>query len=157
MLHPALHARTVQLKLRYSDFSTITRAHTFASPTQLDIDLIEHSRGLLRANWHGLSGGSQVWQVVEEFFKLSMVFDGSTKKFRLLIRKGDRHGLGFAGPIGKHDRYRVAWLVPADHSVHVIGRRHAAAVHLAHLVTDIQTGRIGRTCPVHTANSASHV
>ena len=25
--------------------------------------------GLLRANWHGLSGGSQVWQVVDEFFK----------------------------------------------------------------------------------------
>ncbi len=46
-----LHARTVQLKLRYSDFSTITRAHTFAAPTQLDIDLIEHSRSLLRANW----------------------------------------------------------------------------------------------------------
>jgi DNA polymerase-4 len=38
------------LKLRYSDFATITRAHTFSSPTQLDIDLIEHSRGLLRAN-----------------------------------------------------------------------------------------------------------
>ena len=33
-----LHARTIQLKLRYSDFSTITRAHTFASPTQLDMD-----------------------------------------------------------------------------------------------------------------------
>ncbi len=46
-----LHARTMQLKLRYSDFSTITRAHTFASPTQLDIDLIEHSRKLLHANW----------------------------------------------------------------------------------------------------------
>ena len=25
--------------------------------------------GLLRANWHGLSGGSQVWQAVEAFFK----------------------------------------------------------------------------------------
>src|SRR6202050_2414046 len=46
-----LHARTMQLKLRYSDFSTITRAPTFRSPTQLDIDLIEHSRKLLRANW----------------------------------------------------------------------------------------------------------
>jgi hypothetical protein len=25
--------------------------------------------GLLRANWHGLSGGSEVWQVVESFFR----------------------------------------------------------------------------------------
>jgi len=46
-----LHARTLQLKLRYSDFSTITRAHTLTRPTQLDIDLIEQSRRLLHANW----------------------------------------------------------------------------------------------------------
>ena len=46
-----LHARTMQLKLRYSDFSTITRAHTLTRPTQLDIDLIEQSRRLLRGNW----------------------------------------------------------------------------------------------------------
>jgi DNA polymerase-4 len=47
----ALYARTIQLKLRYSDFSTITRAHSLPAPTQLDIDLIEHSRRLLHANW----------------------------------------------------------------------------------------------------------
>jgi DNA polymerase-4 len=46
-----LHARTVQLKLRYSDFSTITRAHTLTEPTQLDIELLEESRALFRANW----------------------------------------------------------------------------------------------------------
>ena len=46
-----LHARTIQLKLRYSDFTTITRAATLPSPTQLDIDLIEHSRKLFQANW----------------------------------------------------------------------------------------------------------
>jgi DNA polymerase-4 len=46
-----LHARTLQLKLRYSDFSTITRAHTLTRPSQLDIDLIEQSRRLLHANW----------------------------------------------------------------------------------------------------------
>jgi DNA polymerase-4 len=47
----SLHTRTIQLKLRYSDFNTITRAHSLPAPTQLDIDLIEHSRRLLRANW----------------------------------------------------------------------------------------------------------
>jgi len=46
-----IHARTVQLKLRYTDFSTITRANSLPAPTQLDIDLIEESRRLLRANW----------------------------------------------------------------------------------------------------------
>ena len=48
-----MHARTIQLKLRYSDFTTITRAHTFDEATQLDIELIEHSRLLFRRNWNG--------------------------------------------------------------------------------------------------------
>ena len=46
-----LHARTIQLKLRYSDFSTITRAHSLARPTQLDTELFEQSRDLFRHNW----------------------------------------------------------------------------------------------------------
>jgi DNA polymerase-4 len=48
-----LHARTVQIKLRYSDFSTFTRAHTLDHATQVDIDLIEHARLLFRLNWTG--------------------------------------------------------------------------------------------------------
>ena len=46
-----LKARTIQLKLRYTDFTTITRAQTLPVPTQLDIALIEASRRLLRTNW----------------------------------------------------------------------------------------------------------
>ena len=46
-----LHARTVQLKLRYCDFSTITRAHTLPQSTQLDVELFEAVRKLFRANW----------------------------------------------------------------------------------------------------------
>jgi DNA polymerase-4 len=45
-----LCAKTVQLKLRYSDFTTITRAYTFPAPTQLDMDLIGQARSLLHAN-----------------------------------------------------------------------------------------------------------
>ncbi len=45
-----LHARTVQLKLRYSDFSTITRAHTLDHPTQLDTAIFNEARMLLRRN-----------------------------------------------------------------------------------------------------------
>jgi DNA polymerase-4 len=46
-----LHARTIQLKLRYSDFSTFTRAHSIARPTQLDTDLFEQARALFHRNW----------------------------------------------------------------------------------------------------------
>lgn len=45
------YARTVQLKLRYKDFTTITRAHTLPAPTQLDIEIFEHIRALFRKNW----------------------------------------------------------------------------------------------------------
>jgi DNA polymerase-4 len=45
------YARTVQLKLRYKDFTTITRAHTLPAPTQLDTEIFEHIRALFRKNW----------------------------------------------------------------------------------------------------------
>jgi len=45
------HARTIQLKLRYKDFTTITRAHTLPAPTQLDTEIFEQARALFRANW----------------------------------------------------------------------------------------------------------
>lgn len=48
-----LWARTVQIKLRYHDFSTYTRARTLDHATQLDIDLLEASRQLFRENWNG--------------------------------------------------------------------------------------------------------
>jgi DNA polymerase-4 len=45
------YARTIQLKLRYKDFTTLTRAHTLAAPTQLDTEIFEHIRALFRKNW----------------------------------------------------------------------------------------------------------
>ena len=45
-----LEARTIQLKLRYSDFSTITRAHSVARATELDTELFEEVRRLFRQN-----------------------------------------------------------------------------------------------------------
>jgi len=47
-----LHARTIQLKLRYKDFTTITRAHSLAASTQLDTEIFEQVRTLFRKNWH---------------------------------------------------------------------------------------------------------
>jgi len=52
-----LEARTIQLKLRYSDFSTITRAHTPPRATQLDTEIFAEIRELFRRNW---KAGSRV-------------------------------------------------------------------------------------------------
>ena len=46
-----LHARTIQLKLRYKDFTTITRAHSLPASTQLDTEIFEQIRALFRKNW----------------------------------------------------------------------------------------------------------
>ena len=52
-----VHARTLQLKLRYKDFTTITRAHSVEMPTQLDNEIFYEVRKLFHANWRQ---GSQV-------------------------------------------------------------------------------------------------
>jgi DNA polymerase-4 len=46
-----LHARTIQLKLRFADFSTITRAHSVPRATQLDTELYQEIRALFQQNW----------------------------------------------------------------------------------------------------------
>ncbi len=46
-----LWSKTIQLKLRYSDFSTYTRARTLESATQLDNVILETVRGLFETNW----------------------------------------------------------------------------------------------------------
>jgi DNA polymerase-4 len=46
-----LHSRTVQLKLRYSDFTTLTRAHTLRQATQIDTELAAEAKRLFHANW----------------------------------------------------------------------------------------------------------
>jgi DNA polymerase-4 len=46
-----LHAHTLQLKLRYSDFSTLTRARSIAGTTQVDTEILEVVRALFRREW----------------------------------------------------------------------------------------------------------
>jgi DNA polymerase-4 len=46
-----LYARTIQLKLRYSDFSTITRAKSLDHATQIDAEILTAIRGLFRENF----------------------------------------------------------------------------------------------------------
>lgn len=47
----ALFARTVQIKLRYTDFSTFTRAHTLSHATDLDTEILGEVRRLFARNW----------------------------------------------------------------------------------------------------------
>jgi DNA polymerase-4 len=42
---------TIQLKLRYSDFSTITRAYSLANPTQVDTEVYSTVLKLFHDNW----------------------------------------------------------------------------------------------------------
>jgi DNA polymerase-4 len=44
-------ARTIQLKLRYSDFTTITRAHSLPAPTVMDTEIFDVVRRLFYTNW----------------------------------------------------------------------------------------------------------
>src|SRR5947209_5113806 len=44
-------ARTIQLKLRYSDFSTITRAQSLTNPTQVDTEVYSTVLKLFHDNW----------------------------------------------------------------------------------------------------------
>ena len=89
-----LHARTIQLKLRYSDFSTITRAHAFASPTQLDIDLVEHSRRLLQANWNRREAirliGIHASGFTEEQGQLNLIDGGRAERWRQALEATDK-------------------------------------------------------------------
>jgi len=44
-------ARTLQLKLRYKDFTTITRARTLDTPTHLDNEIYHQIHSLFHTNW----------------------------------------------------------------------------------------------------------
>jgi DNA polymerase-4 len=46
-------AQVVTLKLRYSDFTTISRQHTLVSPTAIDTEIRDAANSLLGAAWSG--------------------------------------------------------------------------------------------------------
>jgi DNA polymerase-4 len=45
--------RTVTIKLRYTDFTTLTRQHSLAAPTDADLAIAEAGMALLDATWSG--------------------------------------------------------------------------------------------------------
>ena len=72
-----LYARTIQLKLRYKDFTTITRAHSLPTPTQLDGEIFEEVRKLFRKNW-------QPGREVRLLGVQASSFEGRTEQINLL-------------------------------------------------------------------------
>jgi DNA polymerase-4 len=88
-----LHSRTVQIKLRYSDFTTITRARSLDQSTQLDRDVFETARGLLRGAWRRGEKvrllGVQVSSLSPIEGQLSLLDDEKTIKWRDALRAVD--------------------------------------------------------------------
>jgi len=89
-----LFARTVQLKLRYKDFTTITRARTLSRATDLDTELLAESRELFRNNWKrgaevrlvGVHAGS----LVAGEGQLSLLDSERTDRWKKALAAADR-------------------------------------------------------------------
>jgi DNA polymerase-4 len=88
-----LFSRTVQLKLRYSDFSTITRAHTLDHATDIDIELLEHARALFLKNWNGGAVrliGVHAGSLESEEGQLSLLDNQRQERWRKTLEAVDR-------------------------------------------------------------------
>jgi len=89
-----LYARTVQLKLRYSDFSTITRAHSLARPTQVDNEILDEVLTLFRRYWkHGAAVrllGVQASSLDKAEPQPDLLRGGESQKWRRLLFAADR-------------------------------------------------------------------
>ncbi len=94
-----LHSRTVQIKLRYQDFSTITRAHSLDHSTQLDHELFDTARDLFRRNWKPGAKvrllGVQASSLSAIEGQLNLLDDAKTVRWRDALRAVD----------GLRDRY----------------------------------------------------
>ena len=88
-----LFARTVQIKLRYSDFSTFTRAHTLDHGTNLDIELLEEARRLLHTNWTGAAIrliGVHAGSLEDAQGQLNLLDGGKSEQWRKALSAVDR-------------------------------------------------------------------
>ncbi len=89
-----VHARTIQLKLRYKDFTTITRARTLPAPTQLDTEIFEQVRLLFYKNWkQGVPIrllGVQASSFTTEADQMSLLEGGRQQRWRDALSAADR-------------------------------------------------------------------
>jgi DNA polymerase IV len=88
------YARTIQLKLRYKDFTTLTRAHTLASPTQLDTEIFEQVRALFRKNWkkgvHVRLLGVHTSSFTAEADQINLLEGGRQQRWKDALAAADR-------------------------------------------------------------------
>ncbi|MCC6539052.1 MAG: DNA polymerase IV [Bryobacterales bacterium] len=99
-----LWTRTVQLKLRYSDFSTFTRAHTLDHATQVDTEILAEIRALFARHWTGQPIrllGVQAGNLTPDEGQLSLLDQEKSDRWRRALSAADamrdRYGDGSVG------------------------------------------------------------
>jgi DNA polymerase-4 len=113
-----LYSHTIQLKLRYSDFSTITRARTLEEATQLDTVILDNVRDLFRRNWDRSRAvrllGVHAGQLQQIEGQLPLIERGRHKKWSRALQAADRlrdrfgeRAVGLAAAMGHGRRERV--------------------------------------------------
>ncbi len=92
-----LFARTVQLKLRVKDFTTITRAQTLGEATAIDRIALEAILALFRENWRPSGAatavrllGVQVSHLTEEEPQPNLLTGAEDEKWRKALRAADK-------------------------------------------------------------------
>jgi DNA polymerase IV len=88
-----LYARTVQIKLRYQDFSTFTRSRTLDHATQIDTELARAARDLFHRNWKG--GAIRLLGVYAQSLEAAegqtrLLDDSETEKWRRTLAAVDK-------------------------------------------------------------------
>ncbi|MFT5434508.1 MAG: DNA polymerase-4 [Myxococcota bacterium] len=112
-----LWSRTVQLKLRYSDFTTLTRSKTLEDPTQLDNVILETVRMLFRDSWNGRRVrllGVHVGSLMEPGGQMGLLEGDDRRKWEDLLGAADKlrdrfgeSAVGLAGAMKHGRRERV--------------------------------------------------
>lgn len=90
----SLSPRTLQLKLRYSDFTTLTRAHSLPRPTQIDSEIFREIGKLFHDNWERRRAvrllGVQASNFQEEGGQMALLDDDRHSKWTQALSATDR-------------------------------------------------------------------
>jgi len=88
-----LFTRTVQIKLRYSDFSTFTRSRTLDHASQIDREIADAARDLFHKAWSGKPIrllGVYAQQLEGEEGQTNLIAEEKTEKWRKTLKAVDR-------------------------------------------------------------------
>jgi DNA polymerase-4 len=112
-----LWSRTIQIKLRYTDFTTLTRAKTLDEATQLDNVILGTVRKLFRENWSGRKVrllGVQAGSLTDPAGQLGLFNEAVPKKWGGVLAAADKlrdrfgeSAVGLAGAMKHGRRERV--------------------------------------------------